>query len=42
MTELKKLFKKLQTDANSISFTQATINEKLMKKLKYSKYDKDK
>ena len=34
MTKLKKLFKKLQTDANSILFTQETINEKLLKKIK--------
>ena len=34
MTELKKLFNKLQTEANSILFTQETINEKLIKKTK--------
>ena len=42
LTELKKLFKKLKTDTSSILFTQETINEKLIKKLKESKYDKDK
>ena len=34
MTKLKTLFKKLQTDANSVLFTQETINEKLLKKIK--------
>ena len=34
MTKLKKLFKKLKTDANSVLFTQETINEELLKKVK--------
>ena len=33
--------KNLQTDAQSILFTEEKINEKLLKKLKKSKYDKD-
>ena len=28
--KLEKLFKKLQTDANSVLFIQKTINEKLL------------
>ena len=41
MIELKKLFKKLQTDAKSVLFTEETINEKILKKLKKSRYNKD-
>ena len=41
MTELKKLFKKLQTDAKSVLFTEETINDKILKKLKKSRYNKD-
>ena len=41
MTELKKLFKKLQTDAKSILFSEEIINDKVLKKLKKSKYNKD-
>ena len=41
MNELKKLFKKLQTDAKSILFSEEIINDKVLKKLKKSKYNKD-
>ena len=41
MIEPKKLFKKLQTDARSVLFTEETINNKVLKKLKKSKYNKD-
>ena len=39
--KLKTLFRNLQTDAKSVLFTEEKINEKLFKKLKKSKYDKD-
>ena len=41
MIELKKLFKKLQTVANSVLFREERINDKVLKKLKKSKYNKD-
>ena len=41
MIELKKLFQKLQTDTKSILFTEETINDKVLKKLKKLEYDKD-
>ena len=41
MIELKKLFKKIQTDAKIILFTEETINDKVLKKLQKSKYNKD-
>ena len=41
LAKLKTLFRNLQTDAQSILFTEEKINEKLLKKLKKSKYDKD-
>ena len=41
LAKLKTLFRDLQTDAKSILFTEEKINEKLLKKLKKSKYDKD-
>ena len=41
MTEPKKPFKKLQTDDKSVLFTEETINDKVLKKLKKSKYNKD-
>ena len=41
MIELKKLFKKLQTDAKSVLFTEEAINDKVSKKLKKTKYNKD-
>ena len=34
MTERKKVFRQLQTDAKSIQFTEETIKEKVLKKLK--------
>ena len=34
MTELKKLFKKIQTEAKTVLFTEETINDKVLKKLK--------
>ena len=37
----KKLFKKLQTDAKRVLFTEKTINDKVLKKLKRSRYNKD-
>ena len=42
MTNLKKIFKKLQTDAKSVLFTEEIINEKMFKKLKKSAYVGDK
>ena len=41
MLELKKLFEKVQRDAKSVLFTEETTNDKLLKILKKSKYDKD-
>ena len=41
MIEPKKLFKKQQTDAKNVLFTEETINDKILKKLKKSKYNKD-
>ena len=42
MDQLKKLFNKLQVDSKSVLFVQDQINDKLLKKLKKSKYKKDK
>ena len=42
MTNLKKLFKKLQSDAKSVLFTEEIINEKMIKKLKKLTYVRDK
>ena len=42
MDELKTLFNKLQVDSKSVLFIQDQINDKLLKKLKKSKYKKDK
>ena len=41
MIVLKRLFKKLQIDAKSVLFMEKTINDKVLKKLKKSKYNKD-
>ena len=41
MIELKNLFKKLQAVANNVLFREETINDKVLKKLKKSKYNKD-
>ena len=41
MIELKKLVKELQTDAKSVLFTEQKINDKVLEKLKKSKYGKD-
>ena len=42
MNELKKkLFRRLQTDAKSILFTEENINDKLPKENKKSRYEKD-
>ena len=41
-SKLKKLFKFLQTDAKSILFTEEKVNNKLLKKLNRSEYEKDK
>ena len=42
MDEVKKLFNKLQVDSKSIVFIQEQLNDKLLKKLKNSKYETDK
>ena len=42
MEKIKKLFNKLQTDSKSILFTQEQLNEKVLKRLQKSKYEKDK
>ena len=42
MTELKKVFRILQTDAKRVLFTEETINKKVLKKLKKSKYVREK
>ena len=42
MDKVKKLFNKLQTDIKSMLFIQEEINNKLLKKLKNSKYKNDK
>ena len=41
MNRLKKLFRRLQTDAKSVLFTEEKINDKLLKKIKKSGYEKD-
>ena len=42
MIELKNLLKKLQTDAKSVLFAKvSSINDKILKKLKKSRYNKD-
>ena len=40
--ECWNIFRSLQTDAKSVLFTDKQINDKLLKKLRKSKYDKDK
>ena len=42
MDKLTKLFNKLQVDSKSVVFVQEQLNDKLLKKLKNSKYEKDK
>ena len=42
MDKVKKLFNKLQADSKSVVFIQEQLNDKLLKKLKNSKYEKDK
>ena len=42
MDKLKKLFNILQLDSKSTLFVQDQLNDKLLKKLKKSKYIKDK
>ena len=42
MDKLKKLFNKLQVYSKSVAFIQEQLNDKLLKKLKNSKYEKDK
>ena len=42
MDELKGLFNSLQVDNKSVLFVQNQINDKLLKKLKKSKYKKEK
>ena len=42
MDKLKKLFNRLQVDSKSVVFIQEQLNDKLLKKLKNSKYEKDK
>ena len=41
LAKLKTLFRNLQTDVKNVLFLKEKINEKLFKKLKKSKYDKD-
>ena len=40
MSEKKKLFKWLQTDAKSFLLTEENVNDKLLKKIKKSRYEK--
>ena len=42
MDEVKKLFNKFHVDSKSVVFIQEQLNDKLLKKLKNSKYEKDK
>ena len=42
MENLKKLFSKLQTDSKSVLFTEEKLSNKLLQKLRKSKYNKDK
>ena len=42
MSNLKKLFKNLQTDSESVLVTAEKINDRVLKKLKKSLYKKDK
>ena len=42
MDKVKKLFNKLQVDSKSVVFIQEQLNDKLLKKLKNPKYEKDK
>ena len=42
MSSLKKLFKNLQTDSESVLVTAEKINDRVLKKLKKSLYKKDK
>ena len=42
MDELRKIFNRLEVDSKSVLFIQDQINDKLLKKLKKSKYKKDK
>ena len=41
MNELKKLFRRLQTDAKTVLFTEENINNMLLKKYKKSRHEKD-
>ena len=42
MDNLKKRFTKLQTDSKNVLFTEEKLSDKLLQKLKKSKYNKDK
>ena len=42
MEKVKKLFNKLLVDSKSVVFIQEQLNDKSLKKLKNSKYKKDK
>ena len=42
MDKVKKLFNKFQVDCKSVVFIEEQLNDKLLKKLKNSKYEKDK
>ena len=42
MSNLKKLFKNLQTDSKNVLFTKGKLDDKLLKKLNKSLYKKDK
>ena len=41
MNELIKISKSLQTDAKCVLLTEENINDKLLKRIKKSKYEKD-
>ena len=41
MNELIKLFKSLQKDVKSVLLTEENINDKLLKRIKKSKYEKE-
>ena len=42
MSNLKKLFKNLQTDSKNVLFTEEKLDDKLLKQLNKSLYKKDK
>ena len=42
LVQAKNIFEELKTDKNSVLFTEDKINDRIFKKLKKSKYVKDK